>query len=327
MKVFAAILKRILQLAVLSLLVASATFLLSSLNPGDFFSARELDPTVRRQTIDQMRQQYGLDQPLLVQYGRWLSRCVRLDLGNSLFYQQPVQGVVLDALTKTLWMGVPALMLGMIGGVLLGTMHALNRYTFIGLALDLLSTVALALPTLVLGLGALLIAASTHWFPLWSMSSTSLQDPHFLVGIADRIHHLVLPVACLTLPILVYVERIQCAATQDLLNEPYVRAARARGLPQQHIFLHYLLRPSLNPILSTSGPLLGSILSGSLVLEVIFTWPGLGQATLNALFNKDVPLVAGCVIGSTILLVAGNLAADILLLILDPRTRVAGGAL
>lgn len=326
MKILIAILKRVLQLAILSLLVTSATFLLSSLIPGDFFSAQELDPTIRRPTIDQKRRLLGLDQPLTVQYGRWLSRCARLDLGDSLFYQRPVRGVVFDALTKTLWMAIPALTLGILGGILLGAMHALNRNNSVGLALDLLSTVALALPTLVLGLGALLIAAFTHWFPLGGMSSTSLQDPRLLAWFADRIHHLALPVACLTLPILVYAERIQCAATQDLLNEPYVRAARARGLARPRIFLHYLLRPSLNPILSTSGPLLGSILSGSLVLEVMFAWPGLGQVTLNALFNRDLSLVAGCVVGSTVLLVAGNLAADILLLILDPRTRVAGGA-
>ncbi|MGA2264616.1 MAG: ABC transporter permease [Acidobacteriota bacterium] len=327
MRILTVILKRVLQLAVLALLVTSASFLLSSLIPGDFFSAQELDPTIRRQTIDQIRHRYGLDQPLLVQYGRWLGRCVQLDLGDSLFYQRPVRGIVLDALAKTLWMGIPALLLGMLGGIFLGAMHALNRNNFFGLALDLLSTVALALPTLVLGLGALLLAAHTHWFPLGSMGSASLQDPRFLAWFADRIHHLLLPVACLTLPILAYVERIQCAALIDLLNAPYVRAARARGLAQRHIFLHYQLRPSLNPILSTSGPLLGSILSGSLVLEVIFAWPGLGQVTLNALFSRDLSLVIGCVVGSTILLVAGNLLADILLLTLDPRTRVAGGAI
>jgi peptide/nickel transport system permease protein len=324
-RILVAISKRVLQLAVLSLLITSATFLLSSFLPGDFFSSQELDPTIRRQTIDLMRQRYGLDQPILVQYSRWLSRCVHLDFGESHFYQQPVRGVVFDALAKTLWMGIPALAFGMLGGVLLGTTHALNRNNSFGLALDLLATVALALPTLLLGLGALLIAASTNWFPLGSMSSFNLPDARFATWLTDRIHHLVLPVACLTVPILVYVERIQCSATQGLLSEPYVRAARARGLGRRHIFFHYLLRPSLNPILSTSGPLFASILSGSLVLEVIFAWPGLGQVTLNALLNWDTALVVGCVAGSTVLLVTGNLVADILLLLLDPRIRVQDG--
>lgn len=327
MRIFTAILKRFLQLAVLSFLVTSATFFLSSLIPGDFFSAQQLDPTIRRQTIEQLRHLYGLDQPTIVQYAHWLSRCAHLDLGESLFYRRPVRSVVLDAVTKTMWMGIPALALAIVGGVFLGAIHAIFRDRSVGLTLDLLSTIALALPTLVLGLAALLLAAHTNWFPLGSMSSSSLQEPRFLAWLADRIHHLVLPVTCLTLPILAYVERIQCAATQDLLNEPYVRAARARGLARHRIFLRYLLRPSLNPILSTSGPLLGSVLSGSLVLEVIFAWPGLGQATYDALFSRDLPLVVGCVVGSTVLLVAGNLVADLLLLIFDPRTRAQGGAL
>lgn len=327
MRILAAIAKRMLQLVVLSLLVTSATFFLSFLLPGDFFSAQDLDPTIRRQTVDLMRHRYGMDQPVFVQYGHWMNRVVHLDLGESRFYQQPVRNIVWDALLKTLWMGLPALLIGMFAGILLGTTHALRRDKPLGLALDLFSSVALALPTLVLGLGALLLAAVTHWFPLGSMNSSSLPDASFLTWFADRIYHLLLPVFCLTVPILVYVERIQCAAVQDLMDAPYIRAAHARGLTESRIFIHYLLRPSLNPILSTSGPLFASILSGSLVLEVIFAWPGLGQATLNALLNSDIALVVGCVVGSTILLVTSNLAADVLLVLLDPRTRIPDGTI
>jgi len=311
-------------MAVLSLLVTLATFLLSSMIPGDFFSAQELNPSVRRQTIDQMRQRHGLDQPILVQYLRWLSRCTRLDFGDSDFFGRPVRGVVLDALAKTLWMAIPALALGLTGGIFLGTIHAVFRYRLPGHVLDLLSAIALSLPTLVLGLGALLLAAHTHWFPLGSMSYASMESAPFLTWLMDRIRHLVLPVSCLALPILAYAEKIQCAATQDCLDEPHLRAARARGLRRHRIFFQYLLRPSLNPVVSTAGPLLGSILSGSLVLEIIFDWPGLGQLTYDALFNRDTAMVVGCVAGSTILLVAGNLAADLLLLILDPRARGQG---
>ncbi len=327
MRIFPAILKRVLQLAVLSLAVASATFLLASFVPGDFFSTRGLDPSVRPQTLELMRHREGLDQPFAVQYARWLQRCVRMDFGDSLFYGRPVRGIVLDALGRTLWLGLPALTLALVLGVFVGTLHAVYRERTLGLALDLLSTVALGLPTLVLGLGALLLAAHTRWFPIGSMNSPSLQDTRFWIWAADRAHHLVLPVACLTLPILAYVERIQCAAAKEVMSAAHVRAARARGLSRPRIFVHHLLRPSLNPILSTTGPLLGGVLSGSLVLEVIFSWPGLGQVTLNALFNRDQSLVVGCVVGSTILLVAGNLLADVLLLASDPRTRRAGEAL
>ncbi len=327
MRIFFAVLKRVLQLAVLSLVVTSATFMLASFIPGDYFSSRGLDPGARAQTLQQMRHREGLDQPFVVQYARWLKRCLRLDFGDSLFYGRPVRGIVADALGRTLWLGIPALILALAGGILLGTLHAVFREKVLGLTLDLFSSVALALPTLILGLGALLLAAHTRWFPLGSMNSPDLQDTRFLIWFADRVRHLILPVACLAIPILAYVERIQCAATQDALCATHVRAARARGLSNRRIFIHHLLRPSLNPILSTSGPLLGGVLSGSLVLEVIFSWPGLGQVTLNALFNHDQALVVGCVVGSTILLVAGNLLVDVSLLASDPRTRRAGEAL
>ncbi len=230
MSIFAIILKRLSQLAVLLLVVALSTFILSALIPGDFFSTQELDPAVRQQTIDQLRQHRGLDQPLLMQFGNWLQRCARLDLGNSDFYRRPVRNVVYDAAAETMWMGIPAALLGLIGGILLGALHAASRDGIPGLALDLFSAVALALPTLVLGLAALLFAAATQWFPLGGMNAANLENPAFITWLLDRFHHLVLPVACLTLPILAYVERIQCAATGEILEAPHVRAAYARGL-------------------------------------------------------------------------------------------------
>ena len=325
MRILTALSRRAARLVILALLVASATFILSSLIPGDFFSAQESDPSISRQTVERLRRQHGLDRPLWVQYALWLRSCIFLNFGDSLFYRRPVRSVVMAALANTLWMGIPALMLGLAGGMFLGVMHALCRNRSFGLALDLISSVALALPTLVLGLAALLLAARTQWFPLGSMNSLALEQPGFLPWLADRIHHLLLPVACLTVPIVAYVEKIQCAAAQEVLIQPFVRAARARGLPRRRIFLHYVVRPALNPILSVAGPLFGSVLSGSLVLEVMFAWPGLGQATYDALFNRDLPLVIGCVVGSTLLLVAGNMCADSLLLILDPRTRIRTG--
>jgi ABC-type dipeptide/oligopeptide/nickel transport system permease component len=153
------------------------------------------------------------------------------------------------------------------------------------------------------------------------MNSLSDQAPGALHWIADRMHHLCLPVFCLTAPVLAYIERIQHASMQSGDNQLYLRCAHARGLSSIRIFLQYMLRPGLNPVLSITGPMLGGILSGSLVLEVIFAWPGLGQITYDALFNRDLFLLAGCVLGSSFLLVLGNLMADMAMLALDPRTR------
>ncbi len=225
------------------------------------------------------------------------------------------------AAANTLWIGLPALLLGIGIGVLAGTAHALHRGRPLGRLLDLASTVALSLPSIVLGLGALLLAARTHWFPLGSMDPSRELDPGTAAWLLGRLHHLALPLACLALPIAASVERVQQAAAGGALDELYVRAARARGIPPGRLLLRYVLRPSLNPVLSTSGPIFGAVLSGSLVLEVIFAWPGLGQVTYNALFSRDVLLLVGCVVASGALLIAGNLAADLLLFWLDPRTR------
>jgi peptide/nickel transport system permease protein len=321
MQISAFFLKRFLQLILLSLVVALITFWLSSIIPGDFFSTHVLDSSIQRETVGQLRHQYNLDEPFYVQYALWLKKVLRLDLGHSMFYQRPVSSVVAYALGNTLWLGIPALILGFGAGILIGTMHGLSGQRPVGRILDTLSTFALSLPSLLLGLGALLFAAHTHWFPLGSMNSLANQDAGFWQWAADRLHHLFLPVACLTLPVLAYVERIQRAATQSIGNELYLRSARARGLGRLHVFFHYIVRPGLNPVLSVAGPMLGGILSGSLVLEVIFAWPGLGQITYDALFNRDLFLLAGCVLGSSLLLVLGNLLADLGLMALDPRTR------
>jgi peptide/nickel transport system permease protein len=325
MRILYTLFRRTLQLVLLSFLLTLAAFLLSSWIPGDFYSAHDIDPAVRRETVDQLRLRYGLDQPIHVQYGRWLSNLLRLDLGHSLFYQMPVSDIVIDAILNTLWIGLPALLLGVPGGIVLGALHAIHRNSAVAHLFDLLSTLFLSLPSLVLGIAALLLASRTQWFPLGGMSSQYLEDPTVWAWLADRIHHLALPVTCLSLPILASIERIQCASASGCSEELYLRSARSRGLKRRRVFLQYLLRPSLNPIIAVSGPLFGAVLSGSLVLEVVFTWPGLGQITYNALFNNDLFLLVGCIVGSGILLVVGNLTADFLLMAVDPRTRRESG--
>jgi peptide/nickel transport system permease protein len=321
MRVFVFLLNRAVQLILLALLVAFATFLLSAIIPGDFFSSHLLDSGFRAEAVDQLRHQYGLDQPVFIQFSRWIRNFLHADMGYSLFYQRPVAPIVADALGKTLWMGIPALILGLGAGSLLGALRGILGQRPLGKVLDLVSTVGLSLPSLLLGLLALLLAAYTHWFPLGGMNSLDAQSSGFWQWAADRIRHLILPVACLAIPVFASIERIQYASAQTCLKEPYLRAARSRGLSGCRIFFQYVLRPGLNPVLSISGPLIGGILSGSLVLEVIFSWPGLGQITYDALFNSDLFLLTGCIMGSSLLLVVGNLLADFALILLDPRTR------
>jgi len=321
MKTLTILMKRALRLGLLAFTVTSATFFLVSLIPGDFFTALEANPNIRPETVTRLREEYGLGDPVYLQYVHWVERSLHLDFGYSLFYGSAVSSVVGNALPNTLWMGVPALLLGCVAGAILGTFHAVHQQRPAGYLLDFLSAVTLSLPPLILGLAALMFASGTQWFPVGGMSAVSLESPHPLAWILDRLHHLALPVACIGLPVTAIVEKIQYAAAKNTLVQLHVRSARARGLSRRRILLMHVLLPSLNPVLSVFGPLLGAVLSGSLVLETIFSWPGLGKATYDALFNTDIYLLLGCVACGGVLLALGNLVADLLLFLLDPRTR------
>lgn len=319
-RIAAFLLTRAVRFLLLSLCAALLTFWLSSVIPGDFFSTHLLNPSVRIETVEQLRREHGLDQPFYTQFFLWVKNVVHLDLGQSMFYQRPVLSVVVNAITVTMWMALPALMLGAAAGVLFGTVHGLTAGRPIGKLLDVLSAIILSVPTLLVGITALLFAADTQIFPLGGIEP--LENPAGLLDwMAGRARHLVLPVLSLAIPIAAYIERIQYSAAGEICREPYVRLARSRGLSRMRIFFHYVLRPGLNPVLSVSGPLLAGVLSGSLVLEVLFDWPGMGQITYDALFNSDLQLLTGCVMGSGLLLVSGNLLADFALILLDPRTR------
>jgi peptide/nickel transport system permease protein len=309
------------QFLLLVFLLTFLTFLLSSLIPGDFYSARRLEPAVRKETVEAQRQAYGLDQPFYRQYLRWLRRTAGLDLGYSLFYQGPVGPVVARALYRTAWIGIPALIIALAVGASLGSLHALHRRRTVGFVIGSITTILLSLPTLVLGLISLLLAARTQWFPLGGMNAPALGSATAAGWLFDRLHHVLLPVACLAMPLTAYAERIQYAAATASLEHPAYRSARARGLSAPRLFYQYLVRPSLNPLLSVSGPLFAAALSGSLVIEVIFSWPGLGQVTYEALFSRDLFLLVGCVTATSVLLMIGSVGADLLLYALDPRIR------
>ena len=325
MSIHALLFRRTLQLVAVAFLAVWVTFLLTYRIPGDIYTPLETDPTVNPETIRKLREQDRLGEPVYLQYFHWFQRSLRLDLGYSRLYGRPVAEVIGASLVRTLWLGTPALFFGLLAGIFFGTLHALHHDRLLGYSLDVLSTILLSLPSLVLGMLAILLAAHTRWFPVGGVGSADLPHAYMMGQFLDRLHHLVLPVTCLALPIFAWVERIQYASARTFSDELYLRSAHSRGLSRSRIFFQYVVRPSLNPILSTLGPLFAGMLSILLVLENIFLWPGLGRVTYEALVNQDTFLLPGSVLCSTFLLVAGNLAADLLLYTLDPRTRESTG--
>src|SRR5262249_40686989 len=243
-RILTLLVRRTLQLGAVAFLAVSVTFLLASLIPGDFFTLLEPDPTISRDTIEKLRQQYELGQPVHLQYFHWLQRSLKLDLGPSLFYGRPVAQVIGDALVRTLWLGTPALLFGLLAGIFLGTLHAIHHERALRHLLDVVSSLLLSLPWLVLGLLAILLASHTQWFPVGSVGPVDHSHTSTAGQFLDRLHHLALPVLCLTLPIFAWVERTQYSAARTLSGEPYLLSAHSRGLARSRIFVHYLVRPS-----------------------------------------------------------------------------------
>ena len=295
------------------LLVSSAAFVLTRLAPGDDFDA----VGANRAVVAAERHRLGLDRPLAVQYGDWLWRAIRLDLGTSVKYQRPVAGLVASRAANTLILGGIALVLATLLGVGLGTLTGARRGgAAAALGVAAASIVLLSWPPLVTSYGLLLLAAVTGWLPVGGFP---LGSGPALLRLLHAPQYLVLPVLALVLPLAASLERLQAAAVRDALAHPSVRAARARGLGEDRLLWKHAFRLSLAPLLSVYGMLAAAVLSGSFAVEVVMSWPGLGALMYEALTARDLYLVAGCALAVASLLAAGVLVADLALRMADPR--------
>jgi len=304
---------RVAQGLLFVLLVSSAAFVLTRLAPGDDLDAIGANPEV----VAAERHRLGLDRPLAVQYRDWLWRVARLDLGTSLKYQRPVAALVARRAVNTLLLGGLALVLATLIGVGIGTLTGARRggrAASSGVAAA--SIVLLSLPPLVTSYGLLLIAAVTGWLPVGGFP---IGTGSSLTVLLDAPLYLVLPVLAIVLPLAASLERLQAAAVRDVLGQPWIRAARARGLGEERLLWKHAFRPSLTPLLSVYGVVAAAVLSGSFAVEVVMSWPGLGALMYEALTARDLYLVAGCALAVSTLLAISVFVADVALRIADPR--------
>jgi peptide/nickel transport system permease protein len=301
--------------------VSVLSFVLVELAPGDYFAEMRLDPRVSEATVRALRVRYGLDRPLPERYLRWVASLATGELGYSFAYSQPVGPLLWPRLRNTLLLTVTANGLAWMLAVPLGAWWATRRRGVADASMAGLTAVLLALPDLVLALGLLLLAVRTGWFPAGGMVSLGHEQMSAGARWRDVAAHLVLPVTALVLGILPVLMRYVRASVADALGAPFVRAARAHGIPEVRVLLWHALPAAANPLISLFGLSLAGLLSTSLVVEVVMSWPGLGPLMLEAILARDFYLVLGPVLASTLLLVGGNLLADTLLLAADPRIR------
>ncbi len=311
------LLRRLLRALLLTVFVSSAALTLVHLAPGDAFSDFAIDPDVAAAE----RARYGLDRPFLQQYVSWLGRAVTLDLGESTRFRRPVRTLLAERLPQTLMLGLTALAIVIALGVPLGVAGGARPDRWWARFTRGASMVLVSIPPLVMSLALLLLAARTGWFPAGGLSVDT--DAPLLERLAATARSLVLPALALALPIAASVERLQATALNDALREPCIRAAMARGVPDSRAIWNHAFRLSLKPVLAIFGIIIGTVLSGSLVVEVVMQWPGIGDLMYQALRSRDLHLAGGCAAAASVFLASGVLLSDIGLAVVDPRVRSA----
>lgn len=314
------LLRRLAFSLLLMAVVSSAALLLTLAAPGDITS-EQVGSGATAQSIQAERARLGLDRGPLEQYGAWLARAARLDFGTSLMYGRPVAGLVAERARNTLLLAVAALALALAAGVPLGLLSGSRRGWAAG-AIRALSLAAVSMPTLVSSLVLVLLAARTGWLPIGGMTSAEAGVAGgWLAAAADIARHMIVPVVAIALPLAATIERLQSQATAETMEERFVTAARARGVPPGRILWRHVLKPSLRPVAAVFGVVFGNLLSGSFVVEIVTSWPGLGRLMFDALRSRDLYLVAGCAAAGGAFLAVGALMSDAALALVDPRLR------
>jgi peptide/nickel transport system permease protein len=301
--------------------VSALSFLLAEAAPGSSFDELRLDPRVSPATLAAMRDRYGLNQSLPEKYGHWLQSVARGEMGFSVAYNRPVGPLLWPRIRNTLLLTVPATVLAWLIAVPVGTWAASRKGGWVDSAAAGATTALLGVPDLLLGLGLLLLAVRSGYFPTGGMVSVGFDQLGPWQKIRDVLSHFLLPVTALTLVYLPMLVRHVRASLIEVLQAPFIRAARATGIPERRLLFRHALRAAANPLITLLGLSIGGLLSASLVIETIMTWPGLGPLLLEAVAARDLHVVVAAVTCSTVLLIFGNLLADGLLYVADPRIR------
>ena len=315
------IVQRLLSLIPLVLAVALFSFVLIDAAPGDFLTELSLNPHVSPETIASLRTKYGLDRPWYIQYFKWVRGMATGDFGYSFSYNRPVLDLIGERVINTSLLALISLLFALTISIPFGVIAALYRYKWIDKVLCSFSFLILSFPSLFLSLLAMLFAASSGWFPIGGTRSLGYENLSSIRKLTDFLHHAFLPALVLSLRIsAIYVRQVRVTLL-DVLSQDYIRTARAKGLPKRMVIFKHGLRNALNPLISMFGNSLASLLSGAFVVEVVISWPGIGSLTLTALLSRDPYLLMACLTYASILLLGGNLLADLLLAFTDPRVR------
>jgi len=324
---FRFLLGRLAQSALVLGLAVSVVFALLRAAPGDPLSGSTLDATTAPATRELLRRQYALNRPLLEQYAHFVGSALRGELGMSLSRGRPVAQVLRDVVPNTVLLMGTGLFLGILGGIALGAWQG-SRDTRssatsarVARMSERIGLAIIATPEYIVATAMLtLFAATWRLFPIGGMVSLGVHDSLGPVARAgDVLWHLTLPALTLALIVGAGVARYQRTEMRLVLARPFIRTARAKGVPEARVLVHHALRNALGPVITLCGLLLPSLVGGAVFVEAIFAWPGMGRTMVEAVTGRDYPLAIGAVIVSSVLVALGGLLADVAAAVADPR--------
>ncbi|MGN0019038.1 MAG: ABC transporter permease [Candidatus Gastranaerophilaceae bacterium] len=320
MQILFYILKRILQTIPLLILVSIISFFIIRLSPVDPLAELKLNPSISKETLKSEEIRLGLDKPLPVQYLLWAKGFVRGDLGVTTTGEQ-VSVKLMERIPNTLLLTIVVIFMSWIVGIPLGIFAAINWKTSFDRLLTVLTSIGMAIPSFFFAILMLIFAVRTGWFPVGGLTSYNFDDMSLSRQVLDIAYHLFLPVFVLFTLSLAGLQRQMRANLLDVLDSDYVKFARAKGLSEFKVIFKHALRNAVNPMITLLGFEFSGLLSGAALTEYVFQYPGLGRLILEAVLKSDINLVMASLMIGAIMLVAGNLIADILLILTDPRIR------
>jgi peptide/nickel transport system permease protein len=319
--------RRLLGAIPLLLGILTIIFFVVHLAPGDP-TARFFNPNVSPEVIEQMRRNLGLDQPLHVQYGRWMWSFLRGDFGYSFGQMRPIGDILPEVLWNTLQLTLVSLVLIFAIGMLIGIIQAVRQYSLLDNVLTFVALFFYSMPSFWFALMLILVfslrAGQDGWivqFPASGMMSIDYEYMSLGERIVDRMRHLIMPAIALGIGSAAGVARYMRGSMLEVIHQDFIRTARAKGLSERAVVFKHALRNALIPIITLLGLYLPFLLSGAVLVETIFAWPGMGRAIVEAILARDYPMVMATSFVIAALVVVGNLLSDMLYAVVDPRIR------
>jgi len=319
--------RRLLGAIPLVLGIATIIFFVVNLAPGDP-ALRFLNPNMTPEVLEQIRVNMGLDQPVHIRYVRWIGALARGDLGFSFTSNRPVLDIIKELLPNTLVLSATAIGVAFLLGILLGIVQAVRQYSLLDSVASIVGLFFYSMPSFWLALMMVLVfglfAYQGQWFIQFPPSGMQSVDYAFLSPMAkvqDRLMHLALPATSLALVLAAGIARYTRSSMLEVIRQDFVRTARAKGLSEPAVIFKHALRNALIPVITLLGLYLPFLFSGTVFIESVFAWPGMGKLVVDSILERDYPVIMGGTLIFAMMVVVGNLVADVLYAVVDPRIR------